>query len=651
MLCLPSSHFSRDTTNFIGESDGTRYRNTTWNSQHATVRERRSNSEKIAKNCHNCKPSMDWNFLLCFLQYSSFSCLCHPSPSSFYVYSLHYFPFLELVSNKQLPTRATSQAVWGIFLRNSASFGTRRKRQVEVVPEATLQEMGEEKKKRRRGEREYRRDRKGGRRERVRVVSCFYLLISLFFLWLLHTAVQNAVIDTPQKFEEKQELIQLMKDVLALTSSQQQQHQYQQVSNNNKNKNNSNNNSIQHNSDDSTSLELGLKYKVLNCDIDLVPQDSPEFHRISELVLTDSATNSTHAHIHIENVFRVRRKGEWEKFTDTVFNTKLLFHGSKIGRHFCDNVWQCAFSVSVIERRARRKEEERGAGICLFLCYACRPSFLPLLFFVKQRIGWDLCHVACCCLFGLSIWACNGPMLVSSDAEFTLRQIPQLPWNTQRQVHNKDKIKKTVCFLCSTSRCEVSFLSNLPNTFVFNFFFHSFSHFLMTTTQVARVLGWCACVRWLWEMWKTTLLTCPTCYNLLSTITGKKKFTTCHCTAQLQLPFTRGNTKKNLVTPLNLRFFSLFFFSVCTIVFFSLFLFFLQLSRHTIKWHSQIGLRGWGVRDLQRGSTTHAICCGIFGEISRGPETATTSREERSETEAESNEQRTPTEGKHQPNL
>lgn len=142
-------------------------------------------------------------------------------------------------------------------------------------------------------------------------------------------AVQRAVIDNAHKLEEKQELLQLMKDVLTLTSSSQQQQASLSSPSTAAHVHDSN---FPKTNSDSSALELGLKYKVLNCDIDLLPKDTPEFQRISELVLTDSDTNSTHTHIDIENVFRVRRKGEWEKFTDSIFNTKMLFHGSKIGK-------------------------------------------------------------------------------------------------------------------------------------------------------------------------------------------------------------------------------------------------------------------------------------------------------------------------------
>lgn len=126
--------------------------------------------------------------------------------------------------------------------------------------------------------------------------------------------MKGAVLDNAQKLEEKQELLQLMKDVLSLTATTPSLSIPAGAPHGN------------------GSLELGLKYKVLNCDIELVPKDTPEFQRISELVLTDIDTNNTHGHIDIRNVFRVRRKGEWEKFSDSIFNTKMLFHGSKIGK-------------------------------------------------------------------------------------------------------------------------------------------------------------------------------------------------------------------------------------------------------------------------------------------------------------------------------
>lgn len=37
--------------------------------------------------------------------------------------------------------------------------------------------------------------------------------------------------------------------------------------------------------------------------------------------------------IRLVNVFKVRREKEHEQFTQTVFNTRYLFHGSRMGAH------------------------------------------------------------------------------------------------------------------------------------------------------------------------------------------------------------------------------------------------------------------------------------------------------------------------------
>jgi len=99
-----------------------------------------------------------------------------------------------------------------------------------------------------------------------------------------------ALITTPKLLEEKQRLLELMRDL----------------------------HRVRIQSDSGTDM----RYKALKCDISL-EVESTELQEIKSLF---SGSNTE-----IITIFKVRREEDQNNFTDILLNTKLLFHGSKIG--------------------------------------------------------------------------------------------------------------------------------------------------------------------------------------------------------------------------------------------------------------------------------------------------------------------------------
>ncbi len=114
------------------------------------------------------------------------------------------------------------------------------------------------------------------------------------------SAVDNAVIDSLEAFQQKQDTLQLMKDMLQV---------------------NGESGSVLFNA------QVDQEYNALGCELDWLPQDHPQF-----LELEDYVTHSLikMKRLEVRNIFRVRRKGEWEAFTQHLDNQRLLFHGSRI---------------------------------------------------------------------------------------------------------------------------------------------------------------------------------------------------------------------------------------------------------------------------------------------------------------------------------
>lgn len=113
-------------------------------------------------------------------------------------------------------------------------------------------------------------------------------------------AIQEAVLDTLMEFNQKQELLQLMRDMLQVNGEGQ---------------------NVLFNA------EIDNQYDALNCGIDVLSSSSSEFKEIREHVL-DSQIKSKG--IKVKNVYTLKRPKEHQEFTNHIKNQRLLFHGSRI---------------------------------------------------------------------------------------------------------------------------------------------------------------------------------------------------------------------------------------------------------------------------------------------------------------------------------
>jgi poly [ADP-ribose] polymerase len=111
-------------------------------------------------------------------------------------------------------------------------------------------------------------------------------------------AAEAAVIDSAEKVNEKQETLQLMRDMLSVNGSA----------------------NVLYNP------EVARKYQALNCQIEGVP--AAKLQEIKRYV--EGSVVRKWGRFTVRNIWRVRRAGEYEAFAEGVGNTRLLFHGSAV---------------------------------------------------------------------------------------------------------------------------------------------------------------------------------------------------------------------------------------------------------------------------------------------------------------------------------
>lgn len=114
------------------------------------------------------------------------------------------------------------------------------------------------------------------------------------------TAVEASVIDTMEAFEQKQETLQLMKDMLKVNGEQ---------------------GSVLFDP------EIDKKYQALQCGIDVVPRDAGQYKELEKYVLDSQIKSKS---IKVKSIFSLKRENEWNAFTSDIDNQRLLFHGSRI---------------------------------------------------------------------------------------------------------------------------------------------------------------------------------------------------------------------------------------------------------------------------------------------------------------------------------
>ena len=113
-------------------------------------------------------------------------------------------------------------------------------------------------------------------------------------------AVAGAVIDSLALFEQKQEMLQLMKDMLQV---------------------NGESGGVLFNA------RVDQEYEALKCGIEPIETSDPKYREIEAHVLNSRVKPRA---IRVVNLFKVRREGEWDAFTGKLGNQRLLFHGSRI---------------------------------------------------------------------------------------------------------------------------------------------------------------------------------------------------------------------------------------------------------------------------------------------------------------------------------
>ena len=113
-------------------------------------------------------------------------------------------------------------------------------------------------------------------------------------------AVETSVINSIPQFTEKQNTLQLMKDMLQV--------------------NGEGDNVLF----DST---IDKEYDALKCGIGWVDHDSKEFQELAEYVVKSQIKTKS---IKVKNIYTLKRDNEHAEFTDHIDNKRLLFHGSRI---------------------------------------------------------------------------------------------------------------------------------------------------------------------------------------------------------------------------------------------------------------------------------------------------------------------------------
>jgi len=113
-------------------------------------------------------------------------------------------------------------------------------------------------------------------------------------------SISAAIIDSLESINQKQETLQLMKDMLAV---------------------NGEGGSVLF--DD----QVDQQYKALGAELAYVEQGTAEWKEWAEFVVKSQVKSKT---IKVENVYKVRRPGEWDSFDGKVGGERMLFHGSRI---------------------------------------------------------------------------------------------------------------------------------------------------------------------------------------------------------------------------------------------------------------------------------------------------------------------------------
>ena len=135
--------------------------------------------------------------------------------------------------------------------------------------------------------------------EMVRLSGEFYTAIP-HRIGRTRSAVQTAVIDSLQLFEQKQETLQLMKDMLSV--------------------NGEGGNVL-------FDARVDQEYEALKCQIEPVVASDPKYGELEDYVLSSQIKSRK---VQVKSIYTLKREGEWNEFDTGIGNQRLLFHGSRI---------------------------------------------------------------------------------------------------------------------------------------------------------------------------------------------------------------------------------------------------------------------------------------------------------------------------------
>jgi len=113
------------------------------------------------------------------------------------------------------------------------------------------------------------------------------------------TAIEAAIINTMPAFQQKQETLQLMKDMLEVNGD----------------------NAVLFNA------KVDQEYAALGCDMEWVPKTAAEYEKMRTYVEKSQVKTSS---IKVKNLWKLKRPKEWGGFASKIGNEKHLFHGSRI---------------------------------------------------------------------------------------------------------------------------------------------------------------------------------------------------------------------------------------------------------------------------------------------------------------------------------
>jgi poly [ADP-ribose] polymerase 2/3/4 len=114
--------------------------------------------------------------------------------------------------------------------------------------------------------------------------------------------IATAVIDDLNAYAQKQETLQLMKDMLQVNGD-------------------AGGASVLYDA------EVDAQYASLKCDLAWLDRDGPDYKQVASHVVDSQRRGRS---IKVQNVFAVRRGEEHARFTESIGNQRLLFHGSRI---------------------------------------------------------------------------------------------------------------------------------------------------------------------------------------------------------------------------------------------------------------------------------------------------------------------------------